>query len=517
MSTYSQWSTLTDFPGDLPESWVPESHKERCRAYTKYDQMYWNDPRQYALRVLEGENPIYIPNARTIIDTTAHYLLKDISVGVEEPAKHVALVDTLKNFLAREVFEARFQTAKHTGVAHGDFVFHMTANPRKLPGSRVSLTPIDPGIVFPEWDEDSPDKLSACNLVRAFNERDSTGELKTFVKVLTYKLVETEATRRVFRVERVYNMDQPWYGERAEEALVNTTLPPGLLPNTITSIPIYWFKNTPWNAQEFGSSELRGIETILQSISQGSTDTQGALALEGLGVYATDGGRPINDEGEEVDWEIAPGRVMEVPIGSKFWRVQGVGSITPMKDQLERLENKLQESSALTAVALGKAAVNVASSGIALAIQFTPTLAKIEERDKAGIAKLNQMFYDWKTWHTQFEADILDGDILVELGAKLPLNRTETLNELNQMLDRRVISTQYYREAMTKLGYLFPADISVQITEDIEMALKTTPISQTDQGTIEKANQSNNSERPNESSGSEVNSDGETPEEDKTP
>lgn len=507
-STYSQWSTLTEFPGDEPDAWVPPDDRSRVRAYTKYDQMYWNDARQYALRVLDGEEPIYVPNARTIIDTTSHYLLKDVSVLAQDPLKHATLNEALENFLKREVFYSRFQIAKHTGVAHGDFAFHLVADPRKPIGSRISLVSINAGEVFPEWDEDSPEKMIGCSIVRGFRETDDfSGAIVQRIKKLTYRLVEAGGVKRVFRHLAVYNLENPWWSKKANESKIRDIIPPGLLPDVVTAIPVYWFKNTPWSTNEYGSSDLRGVESILQSISQGTTDTQAALALEGLGVYATDGGRPIGDDGEEIDWRIAPGGVMEVPIGSKFWRVQGVGSITPMKDQLERLEDKLHESSGITAVALGNAAVNVAASGIALAIQFTPTLARIEERDLSGIAKLTQLFYDWKAWHGYFEAELLDGDIIVQLGAKLPINRLEFLNELNNMIDRNVISTAYYRQKMKELGYEFPADIEADIEKDIERAAKAVPPSQVDNShrvDAQQGNNSNNADKPNESSGTEA-------------
>lgn len=514
MGTYTQWSTLTQFftGSDVPDLQIPENHRQRISAYTKYDQMYWNDPRQYELRVLDGEEPIYVPNARTIVDTTAHYLLKDVTLQVEDPGRHATTVMALKDFMNREMFGSRFQVAKHTGVAQGDFVFHMTADPKKARGTRISLTPLDPQHVFPEWSDDSPDKMEACHIVKQFRVTLPSGESQLRYKKLTYRLIEEAGVKRVFRVEGIYKADNPWFTEKAEsESRLELTLTPGLLPPVITRIPVYWFKNTPWGTQEYGSSELRGIESILQSISQGTTDTQAALALEGLGVYATDGGRPINEEGEEIDWRIAPGGVMEVPIGSKFWRVQGVGSITPMKDQLERLEDKLHESSGITAVALGNAAVNVAASGIALAIQFTPTLARIEERDTAGVERLTQLFFDWRSWHQLFEVEILDGVIFAELGAKLPVNRLERVNELNNMKDRNVISTQYYRDEMMKLGYTFPKDIESQIESDIELAVRAVPVSQTDQKDVNAAkgvdpnsdNNSNNAAKPNESGGTE--------------
>lgn len=547
---FTQWSTLRSFLG-RPPSWLPEEEIPRIQAYEKYDEMYWNDPRAYALRVLEGEDPIYIPNARTVVDTTSHYLLKGLSItaddGKDEPGVEAArregevprgLRAALRAFLDREMFLPRFHTAKHAGVARGDFVLHMTADPNKAEGSRISLNSVDPAMVFPIYDDDMPDRMIRCHIVDFYYLPDEP--TKQRIRKLTYHLEGYDKPgeqRRVSREEAIYELEPKWYGPEPKK--VKTLLTRAYLDERITTIPVYWFKNIDWEGQLYGSSELRGFETLIRAVSQGSTDTQGALSLEGLGVFATDGGRPVDDSGVETDWEVAPGKVMEVPLGSYFRRVEGVGSITPMTDQFNYLEAKLREASGLSDVALGRVDVQTAQSGIALAIKFMPTLAKIDERDQAGIGRLKQLFYDWKTWYEIFEFQRLDGDILVEIGDKLPQNRTERLNELNNMVDRKIISKRYYRREVAKLGFDFPADeeMEKEIAEEAkaEAELKAllappglqqnaidaaagekpppsnggvaegsqTPRGQDARG-LPKQNRSNNKDRVNESNGTEA-------------
>jgi hypothetical protein len=521
MGNFTQWSTLAGLLSKK-QTWVPTEDQDRLAAYNKYDEMYWNDPTQFALRVLEDEQPLYIPNARTVVDTTAHYVLKGLNLKVpnaEGGSKSLRVA--LDAFLDRELFYSRFHIAKHAGVARGDFVFHLTADPRKPAGRRISLNAVDPASVFPIYDDDLPDKMVGCHLAEEYYLPDEPD--RTRVRRLTYRLEEqSDGTRRVSREEAIFALEPKWYGPKAER--IKTTIPFGYLDSAIQALPIYWFKNLDWDGQLFGSSELRGFESILQSVSQGSTDVSTSLALEGLGVYATDGGRPVNNDGTESDWEVSPGKVMEVPSGSYFRRVEGVGSITPATDQLNYLETKLREGTALSDVALGRVDVQTASSGIALAIKFMPTLAKVEERDTAGLGRLKQMFYDWKIWHQVFEHETLEGEIVPEIGDKLPSNRTERVNELNNMLDRKVISKKYYREEMGKLGYVFPPDIEGEIEKelqkDAERAAATAPAGLQDNaaaaatgalpppaggGMAEKAaaNRSNNKDRPNESSGTE--------------
>ena len=189
---------------------------------------------------------------------------------------------------------------------------------------------------------------------------------------------------------------------------------------------------------------------------------------------------------------------MEVPSGSYFRRVEGLTSITPATDQIDYLEGKINEASSLTDVARGEVDVQIAQSGIALAIRFLPTLAKMEQRDLAGVGKLKQLFHDWVIWHEVFEFELLEGEVLVEIGDKLPSNRTERLNELNNMLDRKVISAQYYRDQMQKLGYVFPEEIADQILEEQQAKIEVLPQALPD------TNQSNNANKVNESNGTEA-------------
>lgn len=462
---FDPYSSIKPFLGSPPD-WFPEDVRERVASYIKYDEVYWNDDSQFELRVLDGEEPIYIPNARTIVDTTSHYLLKGLQITVHDPEKNSDLKTQLDNFLHREAFYPKVHIAKHSGVSRGDWVLHMTANPLKAQGSRISVNSVHPGIVVPIYENDDPDKLIRVHLVQIIeDEEDRT---KQYIDKLTYEYFGEGEKRRVSVEQGVYALDPKWYGPTPK--LIRQTIPKKMLPDPIKTIPVYWFKNIDWESQLFGSSELRGFIRLLQGVSQAATDEQTALALEGLGVYATDSGRPVNDAGQEIDWVIQPARVMEVVSGAYFRRVEGLSTLKPFRDHTDYLESKLFQGSALTDVALGKVDVQTAQSGIALAIKFMPTLAKIEERDLAGIAKLHQMFHDWKDWMAAYENVFLEEghQIEVHVGEKLPNNNVETVNELNNMYDRGIISKKYYRERMAELGYEFPDNMEEEIRKEQE-------------------------------------------------
>lgn len=473
---FDPYSSIKPFLGEPPK-WFPEEVRERVASYIKYDEVYWNEDTQFQLRVLAGEQPLYIPNARTIVDTTSHYLLKGLTVGIQSPEKNKDTQVLLNKFLDREAFYPKFHVAKHSGCARGDFVLHITANPNKTEGTRISMNSVHPGIVVPIYEDDDPDKLIRVHLVTVI--ADPVDETKQKIHKLTYEYEGEGDSRKVFREEGIYEMDPEWYGPTPK--LFKQIIGRSPLPDPIKTIPVYWFKNIDWESQLYGSSELRGFIRLLQGVSQATTDEQTALALEGLGVYATDSGRPVNDEGKEIDWVVQPARVMEVVSGSYFRRVEGLSTLKPFMDHIGYLESKLYEGAALTDVALGRVDVQTAQSGIALAIKFMPTLAKIEERDEAGVARLKQMFFDWKAWMAAYENSFIGDDIEFEIaiGDKLPGNNVERVNELNNMYDRGIISKKYYRQEMKTLGYEFPDDMDAEIEKekrkDAELAALLAP------------------------------------------
>lgn len=534
----TQWSSLASFIGkDTVGNW-PADDSTRLAAYDIYDNIYWNDPSQYAIRVLEGEQPLYIPNGRVIVNTTAYYLAKGLQITLGE-GHTPDQAKFLSDFLKRETFYSQFNLLKHTTVARGDGVLHWIADDDKEEGTKISLEVLHPGTVYRYYDDEDPSKIVQVDIVSIWTDPDL---LEQYENAAGYGLNISSADRiRVLRyfktdegVDREevgYELNDRWWEidtEPYREILARETL-----PEPIDQIPVYWFKNIDWDGQEYGSSELRGLESLKWAVSQGATDTQASLGLEGLGVYATDGGRPVDESGNEEDWEVAPGKVMEVPQGSYFRRVEGVGSITPMMDQIEYLEHKVKEASGITGVSTGDVDVAVAQSGIALAIKFIPTLAKLEFRDQHFVDRLAQMFYDLKKWFRAYEDLDIEVDIEINIDEdKLPVDRKERLNELNNMMDRKIISKRYYRREVAKLGYTFPTDnvIEDEMMEELKMEIELEayrasltgspagsqeddqedeelpPESNPDNGKPEtkKENGSNNQSRVNESNGTEA-------------
>jgi len=486
--------------------YVPELDRERLASYDVYEKIYWSIPRTFRI-AMRGTNdsPIYVPNARTIVNETSHYLLKGLQIGslqaVEGGGTGSKLDLALTSFLKRERFYSKFATAKLSGVTRGDWVLHLTADPSKPEGKRISVNSVDPAAYFPEYDDDDLDRIIAVRLVETIIDPEDN---KPYVKVLKYSYDDEAAEdRQVLREESIYEMEGWWDGKAAKVKQV--ILSPELLEPGITQIPVYHFKNIDWQGDPFGRSEIAGFEMLQGSINQTISDEELSLALMGLGVYATDAPTPTDDQGNEEPWVIAPANVLETPSGTQFKKVDGITSVAPMQDHLEFLISSLYEGS--STFRTNAVDVQLAESGVALAIKFSPTLAKLEQRDLDGVSRLEQFWYDWKFWWQAYEGEnFTDQEISVQLGEKLPINRVAVLNELNNMLDRMVIDRVYYREQVRlKLGYDIPADMAARVTKEQEELTQArqfeSPVNGEDPTNPASAN---NSGRPNESAGTEA-------------
>lgn len=464
------YTTLEYFWPAVPPSWIQsELDQQRIMSYQIYEQIYWNVPATFKL-VYRGQEdkPIYVPTARTIIEATSRYIAPDFGFTVTPRADVAATMtpemisqaqEAFADLFTRERFFSKFTGNKRYGLIRGDWLWHIVADPAKTPGTRISIYPLDPGSYFPIWHPDDLDKVIGCHIVDTFtDEKDNT-----FIKRLTYRKGESPG-QPISVEEAIFKLDD-WEGPSSRP--VQILRPPTLVPG-ITSLPVYHIKNFEEPANPFGSSELRGVERLLGAINQSVSDEELCLSLEGLGLYATDAPRPTNDEGEPTDWVLGPGRVVEYPSGHSFNRVNGVSSVAPYQEHLGYLERKLFQATGVSEAAMGIVDVAVAASGISLQLQFQPMVAKTNEKDEEILSVHAQMFYDFATqWFPTYERLNFDGlKIMPRIGGKIPVDRVAKFTELNNMMDRKVISAEYYRMEATRLGYVFPENIGDQITSE---------------------------------------------------
>ena len=458
---FTPYSTVQSLFGAKP-SWIPdELDILRIQSYQTYEQLYWNVPD--VLKVsLRGSNelPIYVPSGRTIVDTTNRYVGSRFGVAITSRAggpstDATAAMASITQFMKREQFRSKFNGNKRYGLIRGDAIWHVTADEAKPEGSRTTITALDPGMYFPIYDDEDIDRILGVHLVELVETSDGPR-----VRRLTYRKVpQADGLNRITVEDGLFEVDK-WGGPDANARTV--IQPPTELPPEITSIPVYHFKNFQEPGNPFGSSELRGLERVMAGLSQTMSDEDLTLALEGIGVYATDSSEPVDPQTKKpVPWRMGPGRVVHYD-GEKFDRITGASNLgQSYGEHYNRLRQALFESSSTPEVAVGRVDVSIAQSGIALQLQLGPMLAKAGEKNDSLLDVSDNLFYDLLTmWFTAYDGtDFEDISVTCTAGDGVPVDRERRFAELNDMLDRGVIDTDYYRSEAAKLGYVFPEGI----------------------------------------------------------
>lgn len=472
---YATGRTL--FGGVAKPAFISDSLEiERLQSYLLYEQIYWNAPEIFKLSMRGTNNlPVYVPSGRTIVDTSNRYTANNFALNIHSKTGPTDTTDVIaarmaiSDLFARERFLAKFLGAKRYCQIQGDWIWHITADPLKPVGTRLTAITLDPSMYFPIRDPDNVEKITGVMLVQTVTENGDTA-----IRRLMYtKVVATSVTIMV--QEDIMKMDE-W--QDIDAAPIRVIKAATALPPEITAIPVYHTKNFEEPNNPFGSSELRGLETVMAALNQTMSDEELALALEGIGQYVTDAPHPVDPvTKKQVAWQLGPGSVNHVPQGHKFDRVGGVTSVAAYGDHYDRLWNAAKWASASPDIAIGTVDVTIAESGIALALQMSPILAKAGEKDELITATHNQMFFDILTmWYPAYEETTFN-EISTEclVGDKLPIDRAARFTELNDMLDRGVIDTVYYREEAAKLGYVFPSDIGARVVAERKVLAPVDP------------------------------------------
>lgn len=464
----TQWSSISSFlEGALP-GWVPAEDAERIASYQKYEEIYWSNEEGLAARMRgDNENEVLMPTARMVINTLDRYTAPDFSYVIEGPQSGTVQIAQVafENLFKREIFFTRFDGAKRKWLTQGDWLWHLYADPDKPLGRRLTLKPVEPAAYFPVYESDvveggDPDKVVTVHLA----EQVVQGS-EVFVSRLTYeKVVDESGTATIFVSHGVFKLEK-WWSARTPKSTVQarTALPP-----EIQNIPVYHLKNID-ATQPFGSSDLRGIETVLLGINQTMSDEDMTVAMDGLGVYATDGGPPLDDKGNQTDMIMGPGRIVSNANGLR--RIEGATNLAAYGDHYKRLEDAVRSAVGASDAAVGKIDANTAESGIALVMQLAPIMAYTAQKDRTIIGVHTQLFYDLCFWLAVYEElPLLTNDtsgttvpavtVTPTIGPKIPENIAAIVDRITSLrsLDPPLISIQTAHEWLRTAGVPVPDD-----------------------------------------------------------
>lgn len=499
----SPYTTALALKRPSPTWVVPGADNDRLTAYATYEDMWNNVPSAYAELLRTGDDEKarrYVPAIRGLIESTNRYLAQGLDTTWEPLPGATVPDDAMKEFLnrldalfRREEFGIKFLALKRWMLIRGDGLLMLSADPSKPEGERIRVTEVSAGQYFPIWDANDAERVTGCYIASIV--LDDAGD--EIVQRIEYRRVLSQADIDLLGGQtgnvwyRLGFYDKGHWDDRAADAdpvqqVDNPSWAPAadpaadvysgvLLPAEITAIPVYHFRNQRRGGIDgrFGISEVQGLETLFAGVVQNATDEDMSVAMNGLGAYWTDSGKPRDERGNELDWEIGPASMIELEKDGKIGRLSGISSVQPYQDHMSFLTGAGREASAVPDIAVGRVGAQVVQSGVALAIEFMPIIAKNVEKQAELTSKLNHLLYDlvngWMPAYEGWPAPQLVGTVTFD--DPMPVDRAAVLKEILDMVTAKVVSIQWAQGAIAeRLGYQFPTDMLQQmITEQEQM------------------------------------------------
>jgi len=471
LDTFTQYTTTRKFTGPLP-SWMSDEDGERVQAYSFYEQIYRNVPEAFKLTQRGADSdPVYLPSARGIVESVNRFLARGwnyaIDPAFDTPENQVLVRQKLSVLFARERMRSKFNMQKRWGLIRGDSIWHVIADPTRPENRRISIYDVDPATYFPIEDLNNPGRLLGVHLVtQTVDPKDPT---KTVIRRRTYRKQDTGVITSELSLWEMGGWDDR--DESTELKLVAVLEPEIALPALITTLPVYHVTNSRAPESLFGVSELAGIENVLAAVNQTISDEHLTLVMQGLGMYVTNAGPPVDPTtGEELNWVLGPGRVVEIGDEKTFENVAGVRTVSPMIEHMKFMLEQTYEAIGLPDVARGRVDVTAAESGIALLLQLGPLLAAAEEKEDEMLGVYDQLLYDLVyKWLPSYEGlPITEIVIASTVDDPLPDNRKQRIEEIIMLMSSTppLISAEYARQELTKLGYDFPAEMGETVVTE---------------------------------------------------
>lgn len=449
-----QYDSATDFISDVGKftklmgNIVADDDKVRLKAYMIYEDMYHNRPEHIRITLRSDDEDsvqIYMPSAKKCIEAVNRYLAVGWKIQPDpafqnnpEQAQQVAVF--MDKLFKRERLKSKFAQMKRYMLIKGDALLHIIGDQSKPAGRRISICELKPEHYFPIENGDG-DRIG-CHIVDIIPNPKSTFKLqhynaKEIVRRQTYrkKLDPLGNPTGVITSELVLCEIGRWDDRvllKNDIKIIETIRKEYNLPPAIRNIPVYHWTNTPPPGSSFGISELAGVESIINAINQAMTDEDLTLIMQGLGVYWTDAAPPLNESGEEVEWEISPRSVVQVASGGQFARVSGITTVQPFGDHIKALDEAMQQALGVPDIALGIVDTTVAESGIALQLKLGPLIAKNQEKELDLLDVSDQFIYDLIAgWFVAYEKLVTVGvQFINHFDDAMPKNRSKDLSDL---------------------------------------------------------------------------------------
>ena len=466
-----QYAGALEFVGDTTlDNVLQADDQERVRAYQFYEDAYHNRPETFQITMRgedEEQKAIYLPSAKIIVEATNRFLAVDYSFmvepGGETTGPHKEARRMLGNLWKRERMTTKFNNQRRYGLIRGDALFHITADDTKEEGKRISIHELDPSQYFPIIDPSNNQRIIGCHIVDKIQDpRTPEDKTKQVARRQTYRKELDAAglpTGKITSELALFSLGK-WddrTGKKDDVEQVQILTPVFPLPDQITELPVYHWRNNVIPGATFGTSEVSGIERLMAAMNQSMTDEDATLVMQGLGMYTTDAAPPQNPDGSTGEWEIGPGVIVETGEGQSFNRVTGVSSVAPMQDHINLMYERGMSAAGVPEVAAGQVDVGAVESGIALRLQLLPILAKNAEKEAEMLAVMDHMLYDLMgMWFPAYEGrDFSEVDVASSVGEPIPPDRESKIQEIMLLFTSGLITIRMAQAELAKFGYNF--------------------------------------------------------------
>lgn len=328
---------------------------------------------------------------------------------------------------------------------------------------RVRILVLNPAYCFPEWHPHDRERLMRFKL--------------------KYRFWGTapEGTRQVFTYTEILTDD--WIEEYVNDELIDQRPNPlGLIP--VTHISNIFISGSPW-----GLADVANIISLNREYNEKAAEISDILNYHAAPVTIITGGKATNlEKGYKKVWSLPNDK-------AKVFNLEGgFEALGPAMDFLERVKAAMHEMTGVPETALGQMQPISNTSGVALAIQYTPMMQRYHMKTMTyghGLRKINEhilktlfyfqpasVYYDPTTEGPLDDGqppyvdpnDPLTYQTVIHWPPPLPV---DTLIKLNEIQMKMALGLESKRGALGDLGEEFPdvklQEIFEELVEDNKM------------------------------------------------
>lgn len=355
------------------------------------------------------------------------------------------------------------------GSVQGDAFVKIAYEPPYVDGAntphpgRIRLLPLNASFCFPEWHPHDRDRMIRFKLKYRFwgTAPEGTRQVYTYVEIITDDVIE----------------------EYVNDELIDRR------PNQLGFIPVVHIANRIASASPWGLSDIMDVIPLNREFNEKATDISDIVNYYTAPVTVVTGARASNlERGANKIWSI-PNK--EANIENLTGGSEG---LPPALEYLQMVKIGMHEMIGIPENSLGMAQPISNTSGVALAIQYMPTMMTYDQKRtqyEVGLKRISKialqmlflfepdtLIYNPETEGILEEADqplVLDPydqevyDISIVWPPPLPVDRTIQLTELQA---KDALGLESKIGMLRELGYEFPdekmAELFDERVEDME-------------------------------------------------